>query len=224
MREKLLDKLDKLLEEAKLLKHFAENYATATPVNGYSGGRAKFSSFRTQCLQFLSTTIGTESLYYLGFYNQVTQYDIYPLELAVEFLIRIKNDIEEGWLINLKGIISAEIFSDFLEMAEHLLQEGYKDAAAVMIGSTLEGHIKRLAEKNNIPLIIEKGDKDILKKVSTLNVELAKAKVYNSQISKSVTAWLDLRNKAAHGLYDEYDKSQVSTMLMGVRHFVGAID
>lgn len=222
MKKKILEKLGELLKEAKLLKHFAENYETATPIHGYKGSQVKFSAFRTQCLQFIASTIGDSSLYYKGFYNQVTNYDKYHLELAIEFLNRIKEDVEQGWLIDLKGLISTEIFSDFLEMAEHLLQKGYKDAAAVMIGSTLEGRLKRIAEKNNIPLAVRKGDKDIPQKASTLNVELAKANVYSSQISKSITAWLDLRNKAAHGLYDEYDKNQVSMMLMGIRHFVGS--
>jgi len=36
---------------------------------------------------------------------------------------------------------------------------------------------------------------------------------------KNVTAWLDLRNKAAHGLYDQYNREQVETMLKGVIEF-----
>jgi hypothetical protein len=31
----------------------------------------------------------------------------------------------------LKGLITAEVFADFIEMAEHLLETGYKDPAAV---------------------------------------------------------------------------------------------
>ena len=32
------------------------------------------------------------------------------------------------------------VFGDFLEMAQHLVDNGYKDAAAVVAGSTLEVH------------------------------------------------------------------------------------
>jgi hypothetical protein len=32
-----------------------------------------------------------------------------------------------------------------LEMASYLLAEGYKDAAAVLVGSSLEGHLRNLA-------------------------------------------------------------------------------
>jgi hypothetical protein len=37
---------------------------------------------------------------------------------------------------------------------------------------------------------------------------------------KSVTAWLDLRNKAAHGRHSEYDAAQVSALIRDVRDFM----
>ena len=52
-----------------------------------------------------------------------------------------------------------------------------------------------------------------------LNVALAKAGVYNVLMQKQVTAWADLRNKAAHAQWDQYDAEQVSQMLVGVRKF-----
>jgi hypothetical protein len=45
--------------------------------------------------------------------------------------------------------------------------------------------------------------------------------IYNLLVQKSVTAWLDLRNKAAHGHYTTYDTAQVNLMLAGVRDFAG---
>lgn len=40
--------------------------------------------------------------------------------------------------------------SEFLDMSQHLNEAGYKDAAAVIAGSTLESHLKELAVKNGI--------------------------------------------------------------------------
>jgi len=37
-----------------------------------------------------------------------------------------------------------------------------------------------------------------------------------------VTAWLDLRNKAAHAEYIEYNKEQVALFLQGLQLFVTA--
>ena len=37
--------------------------------------------------------------------------------------------------------------NDFLDMAYHLLENDYKDASAVMIGSVLEEHLRQLCNK-----------------------------------------------------------------------------
>jgi hypothetical protein len=58
-------------------------------------------------------------------------------------------------------------------------------------------------------------------RAEVLNVELARATVYNLVEQQAVTGWLALRNKAAHGAYDAYDRKQVEQMLDGVREFIG---
>jgi len=57
------------------------------------------------------------------------------------------------------------------------------------------------------------------KRADALNSELASATVYSKLDQKSVTAWLDPRNKAAHGKYTEYTTEQVALTLQGVRDF-----
>ena len=61
---------------------------------------------------------------------------------------------------------------------------------------------------------------DRYKKVETLNAELKKAGVYETLDQKNVTAWYDLRTKAAHGKYKEYNKEQVDLMVQGIRGFI----
>lgn len=116
-------------------------------------------------------------------------------------------------------LVHAEVFSDFVEMAEHLLSEGYKDAAAVIVGSTLEGHLRQLCAKNSIASDV--GGK--AKKADQLNADLVGNSVYSKLDQKSITAWLDLRNKAAHGKYAEYSKEQVGLLVQGVRDFMARI-
>ena len=128
----------------------------------------------------------------------------------------VQHQFEMGLLVEFRGLVQADIFADFLEMGEYLLDEDYKDAAAVVIGSVLEDTLRKLAEANGIatrkpngkPLTIE-----------PLNVECAKAGVYARLVQKQVTSWGDLRNKAAHGKYDEYDADQVKMMLLFVQKF-----
>ena len=57
----------------------------------------------------------------------------------------------------------------------------------------------------------------------TLNSELAAKDVYSKLDQKSVTAWLDLRNKAAHGHYADYTTEQVSLLLQSVRNFIARL-
>jgi hypothetical protein len=105
-------------------------------------------------------------------------------------------------------------------MSEYLLKEGYKDAAAVMIGSTLEEHLRHLCQSNAIPVEVNKGGIPMPKKADLLNSELTASNVYNKLDQKAVTTWLDLRNKAAHGKYSEYTKEQVDLMYHGVINFI----
>lgn len=120
----------------------------------------------------------------------------------------------------IKGIVSSEVFSDFLEMASYLLTEGYKDAAAVMIGSVLEQNLKQLCQKYSVEVFVTGQGKPVPKKADVMNADLVKAGVYNKLDQKNITAWLDLRNKAAHGYYDEYTEEQVSLMLQSVSEFI----
>ena len=88
-------------------------------------------------------------------------------------------------------------------MADYLTQQGYKDAAAVVVGSVLEQHLRKLSQRNSIDVVQSGGAP---KKADALNSELAGATVYSKLVQKNVTAWLGLRNKAAHGEYTEYTK------------------
>jgi hypothetical protein len=61
------------------------------------------------------------------------------------------------------------------------------------------------------------------KKTDTLNHDLHKAGIYVLGDQKQITAWLDLRNDAAHGHYARYSHEQVQFMLEGVQNFVARV-
>lgn len=183
-----------------------------------------FAKFRTSTLSFIKNLYGTEHPYYENFYKLVKEAMLNDVEQGLGILGAILDEVIGGWLYTVKGLVSAEIFSDFLEMAEHLLKEGYKDPAAVMIGSVLEEHLRQLCQKNNVDIVVVKGTDIIPKKADAMNVDLCKATVYNMLDQKQITSWLDLRNKAAHGKYSEYTKEQVDLMYQGVLNFISRIN
>lgn len=145
----------------------------------------------------------------------------YKLRYVMGTISALKSDLENDYLKSYSDIIQSEVFSDYLEMAEYLLNEGYKDAAAVLIGSTLEVHLRELCNSNNIDIkTTNNKGKIIPKKADEMNSDLAKSNVYSSTYKKQVTAWLGIRNSAAHGKYSEYTKEEISLMLQGIRQFI----
>ena len=131
----------------------------------------------------------------------------------------LRRDYDAGYLATVQDLVRAEVFVDFFEMAEHLLQQGYKDPSAVIIGSVLEEHLRVLCQARAIPTVVVGKHK----KADSMNAELASVGAYNKLDQKGVTAWLDLRNKAAHGHYAEYTGEQVGNMLLGVQEFMRRI-
>jgi hypothetical protein len=144
----------------------------------------------------------------------------YRIPLLYGLIDALRRDIVSGYMKSQEEIIHGELFTDFLEMVRHLLDEGFKDAAAVIAGSALEAHLRQLCQKHGIETTIEKDTAVAAKKADRLNADLVKAEVYSKLDAKHVTAWLDLRNKAAHGRYSEYVKSQVSGLIDGIRDFI----
>ncbi len=147
-------------------------------------------------------------------------YDGEKIEPLFGVVRALRTAFESGYLRSITELIHAELFSDFLEMADHLHQSGFKDPAAVVAGSALEAHLRKLCEKHRLPTETETTSGLKATKADRLNADLCKADVYTKLDQKSVTAWLDLRNKAAHGEHDEYTTDQVALLIEGVRNFI----
>jgi hypothetical protein len=138
------------------------------------------------------------------------------LSALVSVATALRDDMQAGWLDSIVELVHADTYSDFLEMAEGLLEQGYKDAAAVIAGSSLEVHIRALCIKHNVDIEVS----GRLKKADTMNADLKKDGAYGALEQKQVTAWLDLRNSAAHGDYAKYDAKDVGYLIRGVRDFM----
>lgn len=128
----------------------------------------------------------------------------------------LRADLEAGYLESVSGLVRGEFFADLLEMADHLLDEGYKDPAAVVAGSALEIHLRSLCEQAGIP--VESDGR--ARKADQLNADLTKAGIYSKPDQKNVTSWLGLRNEAAHGHYSNYSPEQVRLLTASIRDFI----
>ena len=173
-----------------------------------------FINFPSQVANFAEGTEASKQKKTDGFSGSY-QYRRYKLTGVLRAL---RTASERGCLQSVQELVHADVFADFIEMAEYLVQERYKDPAAVLIGGVPEEHLRKLCLKNGITVNFPANNKP--RKASSLNDDLTKNDVYDMLEQKSVTAWLDLRNRAAHGNYATYDDKQVDDMLRGVREFL----
>ncbi len=214
--KELLSRVDHLLNSGTAI-------AETKWVDLYNGNRVdygRFSSFRSAALSFIDSLFGGASVYFKEFDKVVKDNHLPYLQAGVEILKSIRHEIECGWLDSYKSLVAAEIFTEFLEMSEHLLEEGYGDAAAVMIGSVLEEHLRHLCNNHKVDTFLIRETIEVPKKADVLNADLKKAGVYGPNEQKQVTAWLGIRNSAAHGKYNEYRIEQVQLMYQSVLDFI----
>jgi hypothetical protein len=135
----------------------------------------------------------------------------------VGILTALRREYELGHFRSFAELIHADTAVSYIEMAEDLHAQGYKDAGAVIAGSVLEQHLRDLCTKNDIAILLANGKN---KKADALNADLAAKLVYSKLDQKNVTSWLGLRNNAAHGNYTAYTAQQVTFMIQSVQDFM----
>jgi hypothetical protein len=218
--------LDEFIKRADELIELGKTALKSEYENGdYSSlDSTQFFAFRSASLSFLLNAFKRDHPYYTDFFQRVQHAEPYNVRDGLGILQGVRGEMAGGWTITVKAIVSAEIFSDFLEQASHLLSADFKDAAAVITGGVLEEHLRQLCLKHGVEteIVKESGD-EVPKKADRLNADLCKEGVYNKLDQKSVTGWLDLRNNAAHGKYDQYTIEQVRLMHQGVTDFMARV-
>ena len=128
-------------------------------------------------------------------------------------LIAAHEDFLNGIIVDPTLLLRADIFVDFLQQAEYLLGEGFKDASAVIIGSVIEDSLRKLCDIHHI-------DYTSKNSINHLNQELYKNKIYNKLWFEEIGAKAVIRNDAAHGHYDQYIADDVQLMLSFTRKFL----
>jgi uncharacterized protein (DUF2164 family) len=184
----------------------------------------EITSWVTRLGQLIRRLYGEKSQHFEAYSSALTTTHFYSLHSnwnahfsqMIGVVKAIRHDLDNGLLVDFKNLVQADVFADFLEMGEYLLNEGYKDAAAVIVGSVLEDGLRKLAENRGIALTQASG-KPLT--IEPLNVELAKQEVYSKLVQKQITSWAHIRNKAAHGEFGEYNQEQVQMMLLFVQGF-----
>lgn len=169
--------------------------------------------WRTSSLAFLNATLGSDNVHYREFEERCKWSQRHEAERGLAILRAAREDIAGGYLQKVETLVSASVFNDFLEIAEHLLDNGYKDPAASLIGAVLEDGLRRMCVTNTLP--VKSGDN-----ISSLNQKLADNEVYNRLQQREIEVWNKLRDYADHGRFDQYESDNVKDMLAGVQKFL----
>ena len=106
-----------------------------------------FTQWRTQTLFALNAILGDHHTYTRAFSKSVDRGYTSAVKAGIGILTALLEDTAKGRLQSLRQLVIAEVFSDFLDMAKHLLDHGYKDAAALISGAVLEDGMRRIARR-----------------------------------------------------------------------------
>lgn len=210
---KLIERASQLLTKAQSVASTRYNNSSGHAVAPDRVNSAIFHEWKNNSQNFISMVCGENSSYYKNFVEEVK--GAFPSEVdhGTGILKALKEDLELGYLTRVRDLVSAEIFTDFIEMAQHLLENSYKDSAASLVGAVLENGLRQVAQKHTIG--IKSGDD-----IGSLNTKLADKEIYNRLLQKQIQAWKAIRDSADHGKFGDYKTEDVKAMLEGVQRFL----
>ncbi len=136
----------------------------------------------------------------------------------------LQDDYENGFLDNLEERIVANISADYMTQVEGLLDEGQLGQydhvpGAVLCGAVLEDALRRLCDRQTPP-VETANENGRTKNLNSLIQDLQKANAFNKLKAQQLRGWAQVRNSAAHGKFDEFNRDDVELMVKGVKNFL----
>ncbi|HOI77773.1 MAG TPA: hypothetical protein PLI06_09225 [Methanofastidiosum sp.] len=217
---KIKEEIEELIREGKEIIRISSN----SPADLKGSNLSWISSWVTKTGHLILSVVTKESEFYKQYSSRLDEKDFYGIHSNhYVHLIPILGSLEalydalnKGLLGDVRNYIRAEIFTDFLEMAEYFLKKEKKDPAAILIGVVLEDSLRKIAITNNIDIF---KDNEKYKNLDALNQELYSKGIYNLLINKQITSYGEIRNKAVHANFDKYELKDVERMLSFVKDF-----
>ena len=176
------------------------------------GGR--YAEWRNQALVCLTQVFGSVHTYTANFQSETENgARIGGAHAGLGILRAAIEDVEQGNIGTLQEMAAAEVFSDFLDQAHHLLQNGYFAPAASLAGAVLENGLRSLAARNDIAVKSTDG-------LATLNNKIGDKGVYNRLRQKQISVWVGVRNASDHGRFNDFAEGDVTDLISGVRNLL----
>jgi len=173
-----------------------------------------FKGWRAQGESLLTNLLGKDHVYTKHFGKEVESGFIEDVRSGQGILKAVVEDLDAGLLRDVKQLVAAEVFTDLLDMAGHLLEAGYKDACASLTGAVLENGLRRVVASAGF--VVTARDS-----LNSLNDKCASGGLYTRLVQKRLQVWIDIRNSADHGQFDQYTTDDVREMVGGVTEVLG---
>lgn len=216
-RQSILRRYKELEEEAMKNLIFSVGSALLkNPETGREFGVANdvLLNWIMKAQNLIANTCGEDSLYFKKFDNISEslgqESSLQNIRKLIAIFTAAREDFEKGFIFSIKDLVLTEVFGDELDQAAELLQCNHILAAAVVAGVVLEMKIRGLCDRFSIPY----------SKLEKANADLVKRGAYNVNVQKKITALAGIRNSAAHGKTDEFNRQSVASMIGDVREFV----
>lgn len=152
---------------------------------------------------------GEETFSSLGVFTQKFQSQIDILESAVKRI--------DSLLVNIKGVLQAELFDDELQVANELFKKKHLRAAGAVAGVVVERHLGQVAQTHSI--IVRKSDpsigdlNDLLKNAGILDIP-------NWRLNQRLG---DIRNLCVHSKEREPTPEEVEDLIRGAEKVIKTI-
>ncbi len=130
----------------------------------------------------------------------------------VALLENLRQDIDKGLLASIVNVVRAETFDDFLDHAKAYLREEKKQEAGVIAGVVFEDSLRQVCRQYGID---EKGQR-----LDSLINELARRQVLTQVKAKRARVAADVRTKATHAQWDEFDLKDVGVTVDFTEEFI----
>jgi hypothetical protein len=215
---KFADRLRELIEDGRRVAKLEKRSASSEIKYFQAEDKIQVVEWLTKARNILETALGSESPHLRHFDAVIPKYginrvdhstDVYPF---IGVLSAALSDLEKGYLLGQEFLIAGEVFDSILEQAKHLVQNNYKDPAAILSRVVLEDALKRIARSEGI---------NENQKASIVNDELKKKGRFSQPQWRFIQGWLDIGNSAAHGKFNQYTQEDVVKMIDDVERFLG---
>ena len=230
IKEKYANRLSELIQEAEALVKAFKVIPAGTYETRYYAERYQWDSQRMQ--RWFSNCAAIFDAVALADGKLKDRIDAFmagdPSPTSIKARIGILESLREnlglGFLDSLTRRIEDNIAADYMGQAEALLSEGQSGEydhvpAAVLAGAVLEKGLRTLCTRQTpeLPILNAKGEP---KMMGVLIDDLKKAGAFNELKAKQLRAWADIRNAAAHGQFEKFDRKMVEAMIPGINNFL----